>query len=159
MTSTPPAVTSSTNAVLAIPAETHHSSRTRLVAAARSGVASTVRATMSSSGPSELATRSRNQPLIASRMRAAMSGKPGPVPNGNGSRSRKPPFPDGAVVGGVGGTGAVVVVGAAGAGAKGEGQRVGEAAFPRGRCGGGGGGDGGGGGCGGGLAGRGRGWR
>src|SRR6266540_5104321 len=92
-----------------MPAETHHSSRTRLVAAVRSGVARMVRATMSSSGPRELATRSRNQPLIAS----PMEGKPGPLPNGNGSLSRSrspmPPLPDGEVVGGAAGAGAVVV--------------------------------------------------
>src|SRR6266536_1174673 len=81
-------VTSSTMQALAMPALVHHSSRTRLLAAARSGVARMVRATMSSSGPSEVATRSRNQPLIASRMRAPMSKKPGPLPNGGGSRLR-----------------------------------------------------------------------
>src|SRR6266540_4107469 len=109
MTSTPPTVTSSTKAVLAIPADTSQSSRTRLLAAVRSGVARMVRATMSSSGPRELAARSRNHPLMASRMRLAMSGKPGPLPNGNGSRSRMPPLPDGEVVVGTVGAGAVVV--------------------------------------------------
>src|SRR6266508_2383049 len=117
MTSTPPAVTSSTKQVLAMAALAHHSSRTRLSAAARSGVARMVRATMSSSGPREVATRSRNQPLIASRTRAPMSKKPGPLPNGGGSvssrRSRKPASPGGGAVEVVGGA-AVVVVGGGG---------------------------------------------
>src|SRR6266545_3959240 len=83
-----------------------------------------VRATMSSSGPREPATRSRNQPLTASRMRAAMSGKPGPLPNGNGrvsrSRSRIPLLPDRELLGGLvvgGGSGPSVLGGLVGLGA------------------------------------------